>query len=89
MGWGAGRKLQQVLANTALVVAIELLCAAEGCEQRAPLQRAVGTAAVLAAVRERVPALDGDRSFGADIERAAEMITAGGLDAIVNPFSEE
>ena len=89
MGWGAGRKLQQVLANTALVIAIELLCAAEGCEQRAPLQPAAGTAAVLAAVRGRVLALDGDRSFGADIERAAEMITTGGLDAIVNPFSEE
>ena len=89
MGWGAGKKLQQVLANTALVVAIELLCAAEGCEQRAPLQQAAGTAAVLDAVRERVPALDGDRSFGADIERAAEMITTGGLDSVVNPSSEE
>ncbi|GMQ86143.1 MAG: histidine ammonia-lyase [Acidimicrobiia bacterium] len=84
MGWGSARKLIDVLDNTTLVLAVELICAAEGTEHRTPLQPAAGTAAVLAAVREHVPALDGDRSFGADIERAAEMITTGGLDSIVH-----
>jgi hypothetical protein len=35
MGWGAGRKLDQVLANAARVVAVELICAAEGIDHRA------------------------------------------------------
>ena len=43
MGWGAGRKLWEVLANTSRVLAVELLCAAQGTEARAPLRPASAT----------------------------------------------
>ena len=38
MGWGAGRKLWEVLANTSRVLAVELLCAAQGTEARSSAQ---------------------------------------------------
>ena len=58
MGWGAGRKLGAVLDNSLRVVSVELLCAAEGVDHRAPLRPGSGTAEVLAAVRSVVPPLE-------------------------------
>lgn len=83
MGWGAGRKLWEVLANATRVIAIELLCAAEGIEQRAPLQPAPGTAAAVAHIRALVPRLTGDRPLGGDIEQMASIIEDGSLAAAV------
>jgi histidine ammonia-lyase len=81
MGWGAGRKLLDVVANTEHVLAVELLCAARGMEYRAPLRPAVATAAALAAIREVVPPLTDDRPIGAEIEAVATLIGAGHFDA--------
>lgn len=83
MGWGAGRKLAQVLDHAARVVAIELLCAAEGVEHRAPLQPGAGTAAAVAAIRRHVEPLAADRVLSGDIEAAAELIQTGELVAAV------
>ncbi len=82
MGWGAGRKLGEVLDNTARVVAVELVAAAEGTEHRAP-SPAPGTTAALRAVRSLVAPLTGDRVIGPDIEAVATMIEDGSLVAAV------
>jgi histidine ammonia-lyase len=84
MGWGAARKLFDILENTSNVIAVELVCAAQGCEQRAPLEPAPGTGAVLAAVRSVVPPLVEDRPVGADIEAVASLIQTGGITAAIN-----
>jgi histidine ammonia-lyase len=84
MGWGAGRKLGGVLDNATRVVAVELLCAAEGLDRR-PLRPGVGTAAVHAAIRRVVPPLEHDRPPGAAIEAIAALLTAGALDDAVGP----
>lgn len=76
MGWGAARKLETIIENTTKVVAVELMCAAEGVEQR-DLAPAPGTAAVRDTVRTVCPSLDGDRPPGPDIERIAELIDEG------------
>jgi histidine ammonia-lyase len=81
MGWGAGRKLNDVLRNTTNVIAVELVCAAQGCEQRAPLEPAQGTRAILDAVRTVVPPLIADRPVGTEIEAAARLIEGGGITA--------
>jgi len=81
MGWGAGRKLNDVIRNTTNVLAVELVCAAQGCEQRLPLEPAPGTAAILDVVRSEVPPLVQDRPVGADIEAAARLIDAGAISA--------
>jgi histidine ammonia-lyase len=80
MGWGAGRKLGRVIDNTTRVMAVELLCAAQGVEHRAPLQPAPATAATLAKIRDLVPRLDADRPVGPDIETVASAIEAGRFD---------
>lgn len=77
MGWGAARKLVSVLDNVERVVAVELMCAAEGVEHRRPLRPAEGTAAVHATVREVVASLDGDRPPGPAIEAVAELVRVG------------
>ena len=79
MGWGAGRKLWDVVANAARVVAVEVLCACAGIECRRPLAPAAGTAAALAHVRGRVPPLGDDRPPAPDIEAVAGMIRDGSL----------
>jgi len=84
MGWGAARKLNDILRNTANVIAVELVCAAQGCEQRAPLEPAPGTAAILGAVRSVVPRLVEDRPVGADIEATAALIEDGGITAAMH-----
>ncbi len=76
MGWGAGRKLLDVIDNTTRVLAVELICAARGIEQRAPLRPAPATGAMLEALRRRVPTLVEDRPPGPDIEAAADLIRA-------------
>ena len=45
MGWGAARKLNDVIDNITRVIAVELICAAQGAEQRSPLEPANGRAA--------------------------------------------
>lgn len=79
MGWGGARKLLTVLDNVRRVLAIEILCAVQAIELRAPLAPAPGTGAMVAAVREKVPALTGDRSHSGDIEIVAAMIENGDI----------
>ena len=82
MGWGAGRKLLQVLDNAERVVAIELLCAAQGVDYRAPLRPGAGVDRVHRAIRDRIPTLEGDRVIGSEIDAVAGMIREGHLRAI-------
>ncbi len=83
MGWGAGRKAWQVLDNAVRVVAVELLCAVQGIEYRAPLRPSPATAAAMEAIRSEVPPLVEDRAMADEIETVAEMIEAGALDAFL------
>lgn len=75
MGNHAGLKLMRVLENTERVVAIELLCAAQGVDFLAPRKPGAGTGALHAAVRERVPYLDADRILNEEIELVAALVT--------------
>lgn len=80
MGWGAGRKLEEVLANTSRVVAVELMCAAEGIDHRAPLQPARKTGWGRDMVRTVVPRLDRDHPPGPFIEAVARLVEGGAFD---------
>ncbi len=81
MGWGAARKLDTVLTNTARVIAVELMCAAQGADQR-PLDLAPGTAAVRDTVRTVCAHLLEDRPPGPDIMAIADLINAGAFSDI-------
>jgi histidine ammonia-lyase len=68
--------------NVRYVLAIELLCAAQGIDYRSPLKPGRGVARGHAAVRRLVPPLARDRVLGPDIELIAAAIERG--DSIPN-----
>lgn len=81
MGSVSARKLQQILTNVRHALAIEILTAAAGLDQRAPLQPSHGVAAAHAAVRAGVAPLIEDRPLYRDIAKVAEIVSSGTLVA--------
>ena len=79
MGMTAARHAREIVANAEIVLALEALAAAQALDLRAPLEPGVATRAVLDALRARVPFVEHDRGFGADIELAAELVRDGSL----------
>jgi histidine ammonia-lyase len=79
MGWGAGKKLAQVIDNARRVIAIEILCATQGIEYRRPLSPGTGAGAVADLIREHVPTLDEDRALSEEIETVAALIGDGSV----------
>ncbi len=81
MGSISARKLTQVVTNVRHALAIEILTAAAGLDQRAPLAPGRAVGAAHSAVREHVAPLTEDRPLYRDIARIAELIDGGGLVA--------
>jgi histidine ammonia-lyase len=73
----AARRLHTMLDNTAAVVAIEWLCAAQAIEFHRPLVSSVAIEALLARLRVQVARLDVDRLMAPDIEAAIALVEAG------------
>ena len=70
MAW----KLRRVVRNVRYVLAIELMCAAQGLDYRAPLKAGRGAARGHAAVRAIIEPLGRDRVLSPDIQRLAAAI---------------
>jgi histidine ammonia-lyase len=83
MAMGAALKLRRVVSNVRNVLAIELLCAAQGLDQRSPLRAGRGPRRGQALVRELVPPLVEDRVLSGDIARVADAIERGHFTAAV------
>ncbi|MCX7892654.1 MAG: histidine ammonia-lyase [Burkholderiales bacterium] len=79
----AARRLGDMAANSAGIVAIELLAAAQGIDFRAPLATSPALAAAHALVRARVAFYDHDRYFAPDIEAARGLVESGAFHAFV------
>ena len=75
------RRLAPMAENAMAVIAIEWLCAAQGCDFHAPLTTSAPLAAVHAALRARVPHLGDDRHITPDMQAAIEMVRNGELIA--------
>jgi histidine ammonia-lyase len=73
----AARRLHAMLDNTAAIVAIEWLCAAQAVEFHRPLRSSDAIEALLARLRARVPRLDVDRLMAPDIATATALVEAG------------
>ncbi len=80
MGMTAALKFRQVVDNAEKVLAIELLCAAQGLEYRLPLKPARKVEEAFAAVRSVVKALGEDRVLAGDIEALAGAMRAAKFD---------
>jgi histidine ammonia-lyase len=81
MGWSSARKLRRSIDGLTRVLAIEILTAARGLDLRAPLTPAPATAAVIAALRSRVPGPGPDRHLAPDIEATVDLVSSGALVA--------
>ena len=75
----AGRRLHGMAENLARLVAIELLCAAQGIDFRRPLRSSEALERAHARIRQLSPRLEDDRPLGPDIERVAAAVLAGEL----------
>ena len=80
MSMTAALKAARAVELARLVVACELVCAAQAIELLAPLTTSAPLMRVHESIRARVPALDADRSPSHDIATIAAMIEAGDLD---------
>jgi histidine ammonia-lyase len=81
MGWSAARKLRHSVDNLRRVLAVELVAAARGLDLRAPLEPAPATAAVRAALRERVAGPGTDRHLSPELGAAEDLLREGGVEA--------
>ena len=77
----AGRRLHEMAQNTATIVGIELLAAAQGIDFHRPLATSPMLTEVHQRLRQRVSFYDKDRLFAPDIEAAKQMVVSGGLSA--------
>jgi len=75
----AARRLLPMAENTAAIVGIELLAAAQGCDFHRPLASSGRLEAVRTLLRARVPHLDEDRHFHPDIAAAIALVRQGAL----------
>ncbi|HLZ23894.1 MAG TPA: histidine ammonia-lyase [Ktedonobacterales bacterium] len=82
MGPTAAFKLRQILDLGYRVVAIELMCAAQGLEFRKPLRPGHGVARAYDLVRTLVAPLIADRPPAPDIEALAAAVRAGLLEPL-------
>jgi histidine ammonia-lyase len=77
MAMTAAWKLRRVVRNVQHVIAIELMCAAQGVEYRRPLRAARAVEDALGIVRELVAPLGQDRVLAPDIAALAAAVAAG------------
>jgi histidine ammonia-lyase len=73
----AARRLSDMADNTAAIVAIELLAAAQGIDFRRPLKSSAPLEEAHALIRAVAPHLDGDRYLALDIEAVTPLVRGG------------
>jgi histidine ammonia-lyase len=75
----AARRLVVMNDNLVRILGVELLCAAQGIEMRAPLVTSVALSNVVKNLREKIPTLKQDRYLADDIEIAGKIVKSGDL----------
>ena len=82
-------RLGRMVANLERILGVELLCAAQGIEFRAPLSTSAPLEAVLNRLRAHVPPLTEDRYMAPDLEAAAALVRgADVVEAADTPMPE-
>ena len=80
----AARRLLDMSENTAHIVAVELLAAAQGVDFRRPLKSSPCLEQLHSAVRQEVSFYSEDRYFSPDIEAIGRLILNAGLTSLCN-----
>jgi len=79
MGSVAARKAKEILQNVEWIIAIELLCAAQGIDYRGADKAGEGTKAAHSLIRRKVPVLKEDKVISKDIEAIGQLVRSAGL----------
>ena len=79
MGAHAARKLYEVCSNTNTVLAIELLCAAQGLDFRGSENTSSALKKVIKEIRNRISFMKSDRFIQPDIIKAGDLISQSKL----------
>jgi len=82
MGMTGAVKLRTIVELAEMLVAIELISAAEGLEYRKPLEPGLGVRQAYERVRQHVARLTSDRAMSRDIETIAVMIREGAFNSL-------
>ncbi|MCB6183630.1 histidine ammonia-lyase [Leeia sp. TBRC 13508] len=77
----AARKLGDMAYNTATILAIELLAAAQGVDMHEPHQTSPALQTVMKLIRDNVPHYDIDRYFAPDIEVMTNLVQKAAISA--------
>lgn len=77
------RRLAPMAENAMAVIAIEWLCATQGCDFHAPLTTSNALQQAVKLLRAQVPALGDDRHLQPDLQAAIGMVRSGALRAAV------
>jgi histidine ammonia-lyase len=78
----AARRLQPMIRNSAHILGIELLAAAQGIEFLRPLTSSPALEQAHAVLRQHCPAMPTDRYLAPDIEAATALVTDGSLSRV-------
>ena len=78
----AARRLQAMIHNTAHILGIELLAAAQGIDFLRPLASSAALEQAHALLRGQCASVDQDRYLAPDIERATALVTHGALSRV-------
>ncbi|MBW3242121.1 histidine ammonia-lyase [Epibacterium sp. DP7N7-1] len=70
-------RLAKMTANLSVILGVEMLCAAQGVEARAPLKTSTRLQDLLTMLRGEIPSLGEDRYLAPEIEAASAMVRAG------------
>ena len=73
------RRLMQMVRNLEHILGVELLCAAQGVEFRAPLETSSPLAAVIKRLRRDIASLTDDRYMADDLAQAAALVGTGAV----------
>ena len=73
------RRLVRMTNNLNYILGIELLCAAQGVEFRAPLTTSAPLQRVIARLRKDVPSLKDDRYLAPELEAAKHLVAEGAI----------
>lgn len=84
MGSVGARKALAIIANSAHVLAIELICACQALDLQAPLEASPAIRALRDAVRETVAFVESDRPLSGDVMSTAQRILNGEFIAAVD-----
>lgn len=73
------RRLERMNTNLNSILGVELMCAAQGIEFRAPLATSPALDVAMGTIRAAIPAIEADRYLAGDMAAAAALVADGTL----------